>query len=448
MSPEAINSSAMRFVQRTSEDSDHAPSELVEVAGRVHAITATHCVVKGLSRHVALRDLVSISRNGTDQLFEVIGVDDLMVKIKALDSHVAVMIGDIVWHRGPLRLRPGDDWKGRSVDAIGQPIDGQPLPKPGRFSCSTNISPPDPLGRSRSQKYVATGVRAIDIFTPLSEGQRIGIFAGSGVGKSTLLGMLADSSSFDVVVLALVGERGHEAKEFLDQILGENRDNVIAVIATSDQSALKRRLAPRTAMTIAEHFCNEGARVLLLFDSITRFAHAERDVALAAGEPPVSRGYPPSVFSSMASLLERAGMASTSQGSITAVVTVLVDGDDFNDPVSDAARGFLDGHIILDRSIASEGRFPAINILNSTSRMADRIWTTEQSKMARKMKALLSRYEETRDLRSMGAYQAGADQELDNAVLISPKIYDALCQTPRDPKDSDPYNTFLEMIAK
>ena len=372
----------------------------------------------------------------------------MLVTIKAIDSHVNVMIGDLVWHRGPLRLRPDDTWKGRILDAVGRPIDGKTPLTSGTFSVAPDVAPPDPLERSRSREHVATGVRAIDIFTPLAEGQRIGIFAGSGVGKSTLLSMLATAGSFDIVVLALVGERGHEAKEFLDQTLGQNRKNVVAIIATSDQSALKRRLAPRTAMSIAEHFSNQGHRVLLLLDSITRFAHAERDVALAAGEPPVARGYPPSVFSSMSRLVERAGMASSSAGSITAVVTVLVDGDDFNDPVSDAARGYLDGHIILDRRIAEEGRFPAINILASTSRMADRVWTKEQLKMTSKMKALLSRFEETRDLRSMGAYQQGADQELDNAVLVSPKIYDALCQAPHDPRDTDPYSTFLAALSQ
>ena len=220
---------------------------------------------------------------------------------------------------------------------------------------------------------------------PICAGQRIGIFAGSGVGKSTLLGMMAGSKGFDSVVIALVGERGREVREFLDDSLGRNRKLAVTVVATGDESPMMRRLAPKTAMTIAEFFRDRGEKVLLIIDSVTRFAHAARDVALAAGEPAVARGYAPSVFSDLPKLLERAGPGAEGTGSITGIFSVLVDGDDHNDPVADNIRGTLDGHIVLDRAIADQGRFPAVNILTSISRLAQHVWTKEQHTLVMKL---------------------------------------------------------------
>jgi flagellum-specific ATP synthase len=284
-----------------------------------------------------------------------------------------------------------------------------------------------------------TGVRVIDIFTPLCFGQRLGVFAGSGVGKSTLLAMLAGAAAFDTVVVALVGERGREVREFLEDTLGEaGMRKTVAVVSTSDESPMMRKRAPDTAMRIAEHFRDRSHRVLLVVDSITRYAHALREVAAGTGEPPVARGYPASVFTEMPKLLERAGPGAGA-GSITAIISVLVDGDDHNDPIADSVRGILDGHVVLDRAIAEQGRYPAVNPLASISRLAPRVWSEEQRVLVNRLKAMVARFEDTRDIRLLGAYQPGTDPELDAAVRQVPAIYEALCQSPDTPASADPF---------
>jgi flagellum-specific ATP synthase len=296
------------------------------------------------------------------------------------------------------------------------------------------------VNMSMTRTPVRTGVRVINIFTPLCFGQRIGIFAGSGVGKSTLLAMLAGSDPFDTVVVALVGERGREVREFLEDTIGERgMAKTIAVVATSDESAMMRKRAPVTAMRVAEHFRDRGDRVLLVVDSITRYAHALREVATATGEPPVARGYPASVFTDLPKLLERAGPGAEGAGSITAIITVLVDGDDHNDPVADSVRGILDGHVVLDRAIAEQGRYPPVDPLASISRLATRAWSPDERALVTRLKAMISRYEDTRDLRLLGAYQPGADPDLDAAVRQIPAIYDALMQSPDDGPSADPF---------
>ncbi|KAB2864712.1 MAG: FliI/YscN family ATPase, partial [Bauldia sp.] len=292
----------------------------------------------------------------------------------------------------------------------------------------TDTAPPAAMARARIDKPLRTGVRVVDIFTPLCQGQRVGIFAGSGVGKSTLLSMLARSTGFDTVVVALVGERGREVREFLEGPLAENRARAVTVIATGDESPMMRRLALLSATAIAEYFRDRGDSVLLIADSVTRYAHAARDVALAAGEPAVARGYTPSVFSDLPRILERAGPGPIGAGSITGVFAVLVDGDDHNDPVADAIRSTLDGHIVLDRAIADQGRYPAVDVLGSISRLADVVWTPEQRELVRRLKTMIARFEDTRDLRLMGGYHPGSDAELDHAVAMVPRIYDALRQ--------------------
>jgi flagellum-specific ATP synthase len=249
--------------------------------------------------------------------------------------------------------------------------------------------------------------------------------------------MLARSRGFDTVVIALVGERGREVREFMEDALGEERVRAIAVVATGDESPMMRRLAPRTALSIAEYFRDLGESVLLIVDSVTRYAHAARDVALAAGEPPVARGYTPSVFSELPKLLERAGPGAEGSGMITGVFSVLVDGDDHNDPVADNIRGTLDGHIVLDREIADAGRFPAVNVLGSISRLAQNAWTKDQAQLVSKLKAMVARFEETRDLRLMGGYRAGSDPALDRAIDIVPRLYEAIAQAPDEPMSQD-----------
>jgi len=304
------------------------------------------------------------------------------------------------------------------------------------------------MTRARVKKPLRTGVRVIDLFMPICEGQRIGIFAGSGVGKSTLLSMLARASGFDTVVVALVGERGREVREFLEGPLAASRERAITVVSTGDESPMMRRLAPRTALSIAEYFRDRGESVLLIVDSVTRFAHAARDVALSAGEPAVARGYAPSVFSDLPKLLERAGPGEEGSGTITGVFSVLVDGDDHNDPVADNIRGTLDGHIVLDRAIADQGRYPAVNVLASISRLADHIWTSDQKELALRLKGMIARYEDTRDLRLMGGYQAGSDPALDQAVNLVPRIYEALRQDPSMPPSVDAFAELAQVLRQ
>src|SRR6185437_7971537 len=258
--------------------------------------------------------------------------------------------------------------------------------------------------------------------------QRIGVFAGSGVGKTTLLAMLAQSSGFDTVVTALVGERGREVREFLEETLVHHKSRAVTVVSTSDESPMMRRLAAKTAMTIAEYFRDRGEAVLLIVDSVTRFAHAAREVALAAGEPAVTRGYAPTVFTDLPRLLERAGPGEEGSGTITGIFSVLVDGDDHNDPIADTMRSTLDGHIVLSRHIADQARYPAVDVLGSVSRLAHCVWDPEERELVSKLRTMIAKYEDTRDLRLMGGYQSGRDQGLDQAVDMVPKIYGAMRQ--------------------
>jgi type III secretion protein N (ATPase) len=278
---------------------------------------------------------------------------------------------------------------------------------------------------------MATGVRVLDGLLTLGEGQRIGLFAGSGVGKSTLLGAVARGALADVVVVALVGERGREVGEFLERSLGpEGRKKSVVVVATSDVAALERLRAAQVATAYAEYFRDQGKRVMLLVDSVTRFARAQREVGLAAGEPPARRGYPPSVFAMLPRLLERSGQGR--EGSITAIYTVLVEGGDMDEPIADEVRGVLDGHVVLDRAIAARGRFPAVDVTASLSRVMDGIVTEEHKAAARKLRALVAHYEQKRDLVTLGAYAKGSDKDLDEAIAKMPKIEQLLKQSPDD----------------
>ena len=260
--------------------------------------------------------------------------------------------------------------------------------------------------------------------------------------------MLARSSAFDCVIVSLVGERGREVREFVEITMGESARDAITVVATGDESAMMRRLAPQFATSLAEYFRDLGQNVLLIMDSVTRYAHACREVSLSAGEPPVARGYPPSVFSDLPQLLERAGPGAEGSGTITGIYAVLVDGDDHNDPVADAVRGTLDGHIVLDRSIAEQGRFPAVNLLSSLSRLSHRVWTADQSRAIAELKRLVARYEETRDLRAMGGYVLGADVELDRAVEIVPKLYSVLSQSNGDAGSIDAFREIAAGLSR
>jgi flagellum-specific ATP synthase len=400
------------------------------VSGRVAKISTTFLVVSGLSKFVSIGDAVSIEGIGGEVLAEVASVDADTINVTPfVDDHRIDLGARVTAKAGHLMLNPHESWLGRTLNALGQPIDDQGALQEGDRALDIQGSPPAPLRRNRLGQPLTTGVKAIDLFTPICAGQRIGIFAGSGVGKSTLLAMLSRAPSSDVTVLALVGERSREVRDFLDDTLGETRSRVVAVVATSDESPMMRRLAPSTAMCIAEYFRDLGKNVLLIVDSLTRCAHSMRELALAADEPPVARGYPPSVFSALPRLLERAGTGEEGAGTITAILSVLVDGDDHNDPIADATRGILDGHIVLDRAIASQGRLPAVDPLGSLSRLAPKIRTKQQSQFVTQLIEYVSRFEDTRDLRAIGGYKNGSDPTLDGALEIVPRLYDALKQS-------------------
>jgi flagellum-specific ATP synthase len=418
----------------------------VRVGGAIVEVGPSAFRVAGLSRHLKLGDVVSISGAARNSPGEVVKIDAAGVTVKSFDARVEAGVGQLAFLARPLRLKPHRSWKGRVINALGVPVDGLGPLQEGPRSVPIDAEPPAAMRRDRVKAPMKSGVRVIDFFTPLCAGQRIGIFAGSGVGKSTLLAMLAGSPGFDSVVIALVGERGREVREFLDDALGANRKLAITVVSTADESAMMRRLAPKTAMSIAEYLRDQGESVLLIVDSITRFAHAARDVALAAGEPAVARGYAPSVFSELPKLLERAGPGEAGNGSITGIFSVLVDGDDHNDPVADSVRGTLDGHIVLDRAIADQGRYPAVNVLSSVSRLAHHAWSKEQRALVMKLRGMIARYESSRDLRLMGGYHAGSDPLMDQAVSFVPKVYEGMNQSLDDPPSQDAFRELANAL--
>lgn len=434
-----------RLAERMSHASTSIP--MTRMGGIVTQVTPAYVQISGLSRQLKLGDCLSFGSGPTPQLGEVVRIDGEGATVKPFDANLKIGPGEIAWQHGSQSLRPHASWKGRVLNALGAAIDGQGPLLEGPSSYPFDAEPPAAMSRERVRTPLKSGVRVMDLFTPLCAGQRIGIFAGSGVGKSTLLSMLARSRGFDTVVLALVGERGREVREFLEDALAQNRSRAITVVSTGDESPMMRRLAPKTALAIAESFRDAGDSVLLIIDSVTRFAHAAREVALAAGEAPVARGYTPSVFSELPKLLERAGPGAEGTGSITGVFSVLVDGDDHNDPIADSIRGTLDGHIVLDRKIADQGRYPAVNVLTSVSRLANTVWSAEQRKLVMMLRAMISHFEDTRDLRLMGGYQKGADAELDKAIDIVPKLYEAMKQSLGDQPSVDPFQEIARALA-
>lgn len=352
---------------------------------------------------------------------EVVGFRGATVLSMPLEGTTGVRYGDRVatWGARPT-VRVGDGLVGRVVDGKCQPIDSQ-APYYGRSHRLLDVAAPLPLERTTINEPLGCGIRAIDGMITCGRGQRVGIFGGSGVGKSTLIGMMTRNTSADLTVLALVGERGREVRHFLEDALGEEgRQRSVVVVSTSDQSPLLRVRAALAATAIAEHFCSEGKHVLLVLDSLTRMAMAQREISLAAGEPPTTKGYTPSVFSMMARLIERAGRFG--QGSITAFYTVLMEGDDEQDPLVDGARALLDGHIMLDRRLAARGHYPPIAVLDSISRLMPMVSSPEHMKKAKALRRLLAAYKASEDLVRIGAYQKGTDPVLDQAIVTLPEI--------------------------
>lgn len=426
---------------------DSRPLQFVSVGGTITEASPTSCKVSGLSRFVRLGDCLSTDQSGKELFGEVVHVDCSGTVVKPFGNHNAVGVGGRVWNTGGLNVAPHECWRGRVVNSLGHPIDDGGALMVDAAVDPRHASPPAAMRRRRIAEPVRTGIHAIDLFSPLCIGQRIGIFAGSGIGKSTLLAMLVQMGGFDTVVIGMVGERGREVREFLEACDEEARSRTVAVVSSCDESPMMRKLAPMTATTVAEYFRGRGEKVLLIIDSITRYAHAAREVSMAAGEPPVARGYAPSVFSDIPMLLERAGMSETEDGSITGVYSVLVDGDDHNEPIADCIRGTLDGHIVLSRAIAEQGRYPAIDVLASVSRLASQVWSEQQAELVLNLKRLISRFEDTRDLRLLGGYQPGGDAELDKAVEIAPKIYKHLSQTAIDRTNREPFDCLAAVLT-
>jgi len=386
------------------------------VRGRVAAVIGGNVVVEGMTAAMGAICHISLA-DGSQCDAKVIGFNGVRPMLAPLSGATAFSAGDLVTlAAGSLRVMVGPALAGRVVDALGRPIDGKPLPR-GLTSIAVDRPAPDSLSRPPIDEPLATGVRAIDALLTVGRGQRMGIFAGSGVGKSTLLGMLARGTAADAIVIAMVGERGREVREFIERTLGDDglRRSVI-VVATSDQPASLRVQAAWTATGIAESMRDAGQNVLLLVDSVTRLAMAQRELSLAAGEPPTTRGYTPSVFATLPKLVERAGR--TEGGSITAFYSVLVEGDDNNEPIADTMRGLLDGHIVLSRALATDAYWPAIDVLESLSRLQPHLVNQKVAEAANSLRRDLSEYRRHGDLISIGAYRPGTNPALDRAIAI------------------------------
>ena len=416
----------------------------MHLEGRVIGLSGLMVDIDGLGGHVSVGDrLILSARDGHDIPAEIVGFRNghaQSMPLAALDGlgpgSVALCRGAPNGHSGAgagftfgggATLAVADGWLGRVLDPLGRPLDGHgPLPS-GSDARLVRGPPPDATQRARLGPRLDLSVRALNCFTTCRRGQRLGLFSGSGIGKSTLIAMLARRTACDVAVLALVGERGREVREFLEDDLGdEGLARSVVVVATSDSPPLMRRQAAFSAMTVAEHFRDQGKSVLLLMDSVTRFCLALREIGLSTGEPPATRGYPPSVFAELPRLLERAGPGlerpDGAAGHITALFTVLVEGDDHNEPIADAVRGILDGHVVLDRRIAEGGRYPAVDVLRSLSRAVPGCNEPAENALARRARTILALYADMADMVRLGAYRAGSDPAVDEAVTLAPRI--------------------------
>lgn len=404
---------------------------LVIPFGRIRHISSTTISATGLE--VAVGDIVKIE--SVQHLYTVLGmvasIDDDNFTIVPFSFIDGFRIHDKVYlQKNGLTVRTGYSMLGRIVNALGEPIDGNGKIEDLEENSSINKQSISPLERGVIDQRFATGVKSIDSMLTSGKGQKIGIFAGSGVGKSTLMGMIVKGCQAQIKVVALIGERGREIPEFIHYNLGNNLENTIIVAATSDESSLMRKYGAFTAMAIAEFFRDKGHDVLLMMDSVTRFAMAQREIGLSTGEPPVSRGYPPSVFALLPQLMERAG--NNAKGSITAFFTVLVDGDDMSDPIADQSRSILDGHVVLTRELTEQGFYPPIDLLQSASRVMDKVVDDEHYRTFLKLKRILSLIKENEVLLRVGAYKAGMDKELDDALNKKDVIREFLTQNMND----------------
>ncbi|MGH1455714.1 MAG: flagellar protein export ATPase FliI [Alphaproteobacteria bacterium] len=436
---------AQQLVKSISDIPDH------EVHGRVTKILGLLVEIAGVSEALTIGAMVHLRPNeNTDIPCEVIGFRDgqaLLMPFGALDG---IGLGcKAVIQKTPASIMPSDKWLGRVINGMAQPIDGKGALLHGALAMPLKNKPPPPHSRQRLGAQLDLGVRPVNTFLATCRGQRMGIFSGSGVGKSVLLSMMARYTEADVSIIGLVGERGREVQEFLEDDLGEEGlARSIVVVATGDEPALMRRQAAYTTLALAEYFRDQGKQVLCLIDSLTRFAMAQREIGLSAGEPPTSKGYPPTTFGELARLLERAGPGAPGQGSITGLFSVLVEGDDHNEPISDAVRGIVDGHIVMERAIADRGRYPAINVLKSVSRSLPAAITPDQNAILKRAKQIITTYEDMSELIRLGAYRKGSDQSVDEAIQIYPEIEAFLTQN-KDEKTSieDGFSMLSQIIG-
>lgn len=386
--------------------------------------------VESIGPEAKLGDLCRIivqKEIGQYVMAEVVGFLENRLLLMPYESMDGIGVGCVVENTGhPLTVSVGNELLGHTLDGLGRPTDMEgELLLPTQYP--SDRLPPDPMKRKIIDQVLPLGVKAVDGLLTVGRGQRIGIFAGSGVGKSTLMGMFARNTKADINVIALIGERGREVREFIERDLGpEGMARSVVVVATSDKPALIRKKAAMTATAIAEYFRDQGRDVLLMMDSLTRFSMAQREIGLASGEPPVTRGYPPSVYAELPKLLERAG--TSDRGSITGLYTVLVDGDDFNEPITDTARGILDGHIVLNRKLAQKNHYPAIDVLASISRVMSAIASKEQKEVAGKLKNVMATYAEAEDLINIGAYKSGSNRDIDYAIAKNRAVNEYLLQ--------------------
>lgn len=403
----------------------------VNISGQVRGISGLRLTAAGLGRATGIGQRCRVHGRSGPLLGEVVGIDADCVQILPFTTWDGVAAGQqIDALEDDQVVRPDATWIGRVLDSFGNAIDDKGPLKRGTTSHMLRTRAVPAFSRRRIGDRIETGVAGIDLFTPLCRGQRMGIFAAAGVGKSTLMAMLARRAEADVIVVGLIGERGREVQDFIQRDLGpEGLARTVMVVSTGDEAPLARRQAAWTATAVAEHFRDQGLAVLLMIDSLTRFAHAQREIGLSIGEPPAQRGYPPTTFAELPRLLERAGPGSEGTGDITAVYTVLVDGDDMDDPVADGVRGVLDGHIVLDRAIAERGRFPAIDVLRSVSRMLPNCHSALENAIVKQARRALSRYADMEHLIRLGAYQSGSDIEVDRSVAIWAGVEEILEQT-------------------
>ncbi|QMW22260.1 FliI/YscN family ATPase [Sandaracinobacteroides saxicola] len=416
--------------------------------GRLVGVTAQGATASGLGR-LPIGSRVRIVAPLQDGLLaDIVGSDSAGTRLACLGSTDGLAPGGRITAEPAASLHPHPNWRGRILDAFGQALDGLGPLAHGSRACPLRRPAPDAAVRRGFGPRLSTGIHAIDLFAPLCEGQRIGIFAGSGVGKSVLMNMIADRTPADAIVVGLIGERGRELRAFIDAMTPQTRSRTTIVIATSDSAAAVRREAAYAATAVAEGFAAQGMVTLLLMDSITRFAMAGREIGLAAGEPPAVRGFPPSVFAELPRLLERTGPATESAAPITAIYTVLVDGGDHDEPVADAVRGILDGHLVLSRAIAERGRLPAIDVLRSVSRSLPEAHGDDELTLMREARGLLSDMADVEAVVRLGAYERGSNARTDRAIALAPRIESFLTQSPRQPFERLPFAALTDLLKE